>query len=192
MSASAIRGFEDLPWGTQPDQIEAKFGEVVERNDEVCEDEIATAALAEQGEDCLSLSVDHYFANGIDFSASFRFDSVLGGLRMIVLRSGLKSKNLTPRAVKRAFLECKQNYEKLSRQLTSEFGAPLPASGVTGQPEPTFTQAEYMAWNTPSTGVWMRKSSGFTDHWKRWRKADGCEIEVRFFSIPGTGPISVR
>jgi hypothetical protein len=25
---------------------------------------------------------------------------------------------------------------------------------------------------------------GYTDHWKRWRRADGCEIEVRYSALP--------
>ena len=187
-AAEAIKGFEDLPWGSRPEQIEEKFGEIAVREDEVCDDPVATANLAEQGEDCLTIVIDHYFANGIDFSASFRFDAQHGGLRMIVLKTGLKSKNLSPRAVRQVFLECRQTFDKLTRRLTTEFGLPNQTGDT--QPEPTFTKADFKAWTTEGTGVWMRNSYGYTDHWKRWRKGDGCEIELRFFSIPSAGPVS--
>ncbi|MET0216945.1 MAG: hypothetical protein ABW205_03335 [Burkholderiales bacterium] len=191
-SALADGGFEDIAWGSLPEEIEEKFAGNADPDDELCNDEAATAALAEQGEDCLLLRVDHYFANGIDFSATFRFDSERQGLRMVVLTSKLKSKNLNPGAVRRMLLECRNNYDKISRRLTGQFGSPLPSNDVVGQPEPTFTKADYKAWTTEGTGVWMRRSYGYTDHWKRWRKADGCEIELRYFSTPVPGPDLAR
>jgi hypothetical protein len=180
----AGHGFLDIPWGSLPDEIQEKLGAATERDEETCNDESAANELAREGEDCLFLRVDPYFVNGIDFAVTFRFDAGSQGLRMVTLRSTLKSKNLDPRFVKKMLSECRQNFERISRGITSEFGAPLPPRDLSGQPESKFTKAEFGAWARGETGVWLRRSYGYNDHWKRWRKADGCEIELRYFSTP--------
>ena len=45
--------------------------------------------------------------------------------------------------------------------------------GANLPPAQSALEADYKAWTTAGTGIWMRKSYGYTDHWKRWRKADG-------------------
>lgn len=180
----AGKGLQNLPWGSLPEEIEDRLGAVVERDEETCNDEAAVNALAQEGEDCVLLRIDRYFLNGIDFAVTFRFDSGSQGLRMVTLVSTLKSRNLDPRAVKRMLTECRQNSERIARGITSEFGPSLPSRELVGQPESKFTKADYAAWGKGDTGVWLRRSYGYTDHWKRWRKADGCEIELRYFSTP--------
>lgn len=191
MTPSALAGpvaagspWRDLRWGTLPDEIEEKFGAMAERDEEACSDEAASSALAEQGEDCVLLKIDRLFVNGTPFSVTFRFDAGSQGLRMVTQISTLKSKSLDPRAVRRMLSECRQGYDRIAQRINLEFGPPLPAASLGGQPEPTFTKADYAAWAKGDTGVWLRRSYGYTDHWKRWRKADGCEIELRYFSMP--------
>jgi hypothetical protein len=53
-----------------------------------------------------------------------------------------------------------------------------------GRPNAPFARGNYKAWEAGDTSVLLSRSFGYTDHWKRWRRADGCEVEVRYSAVP--------
>lgn len=189
-SKDASAGFQGIPWGAPADAIESKFGEAAERDDESCNDELSRQALAAEGHDCLVIRMERYVLDGVPFSASFRFDPESKGLEAVVLTSRLKSKNLDPRAVRKLQTECRQNYDRIARQLAAAFPSPILPHQVVEKPAAPFAQGNYHAWEAGSTNVLLRRSFGYTDHWKRWRRADGCEVEVRFAATPPEEGIS--
>jgi hypothetical protein len=183
-SSTRASGFQGIPWGAPPDAIEARFGEEAERDDESCNDQLSRRALAAEGHDCLVIRMERYVLDGVPFSASFRFDPLNKGLDAVVLTSGLKSKNLTPKAVKKVQAECQQNYDRMARQLAAEFPSAVLPHQVFERPATPFARGNYMAWEGSGTTVRLRRSFDYTDHWKRWRRADGCEVEVRYAALP--------
>lgn len=178
------QGFQGIPWGASADAIESKFGEVAELSDESCNDNLSRIALEEQNHDCSVVKVDQYFLDGVPFSASFRFDRRSKGLAAVVLTSSLKSKNLTPKGVRKVQAECQQMYERFSRQLAGAFPSSILPHQLFDRPSEPFTRANYRAWEAGETTVRLRWSYGYTDHWKRWRRADGCELEISYAVLP--------
>lgn len=178
------RGFRGIPWGAPPDAIESRFGEAVERDDESCNDALSRQALAAEGHDCFVMKMEGYVLDGVPFSASFRFDPHHKGLDAVVLTSRFKSKNLTPKTVKKVQAECRENYERMARQLAAEFPAAVLPHQVFEKPDAPFARGSYGAWEGGDTIVRLRRSFDYTDHWKRWRRADGCELEVRYAVLP--------
>lgn len=183
-SERVSRGFQGIPWGAPLDTIESKFGEAAERDDESCNDELSRQALAAEGHDCVVMKMERYVLDGIPFSASFRFDPLNKGLDAVVLTSSLKSRNLTPKAVKRVQAECRETYDRMQRRLSAEFPSAVLPHQVFEKPSAPFAQGSYRAWEAGDTIVRLRRSFDYTDHWKRWRRADGCELEVRYAALP--------
>jgi len=166
------------------DAIESKFGQTAERDDESCNDDLSRQALAKEGHDCFVINVESFVLDGVQFAASFRFDPLNKGLDAVVLTSSLKSKNLTPKAVKKVQAECRQTYDRIARQLSAEFPSTVLPHQVFEKPAAPFAKGSYQAWEAKDTIVRLRRSFAYTDHWKRWRRADGCEIEVRYAALP--------
>ena len=164
--------------------IEGKFGEAAERDDESCNDELSRQALAAEGHDCVVMKMERYVLDGVPFSASFRFDPLNKGLDAVVLTSSLKSRNLTPKAVRKVQAECRENYDRVARQLAAEFLSAVLPHQVFKKPAAPFAKGSYRAWEAGDTIVRLRRSFDYTDHWKRWRRADGCELEVRYAAVP--------
>ena len=177
-------GFGGIPWGASPEAIEEKFGDTAERDNDSCNDAFARQALAEQGHDCFTIKVDRYVLEGIPFAASFRFDPHSGGLGAVVLTSSLKSRNLNPKAVRKVQLECQQNYERLARQIAGTFPSPVLPHQARGKPAEPFTKGSYRAWEGEGTSVILSRSFDYSEHWKHWRRADGCAVEVRYAAVP--------
>ena len=178
------RGFQGIPWGAPVDAIEGKFGEAAERDDESCNDELSRRELAAEGHDCVVIRMERYVLDGVPFSASFRFEPLNKGLDAVVLTSSVKSKNLTPKAVRRVQAECRETYDRMSRQLSAEFPSAVLPHQVFEKPAAPFAKGNYRAWEAGDTIVRLRRSFDYTDHWKRWRRADGCELEVRYAALP--------
>ncbi len=183
-STQRQQGFQGIPWGAPADAIEGKFGEAAERDDESCNDDLSRQALAAEGHDCFVIKMERYVLDGVPFSASFRFDPQSKGLDAVVLTSNLKSKNLDPRAVRRVQTECRQSFDRIVRQLAAEFPASILPHQVFEKPAAPFAKADLRAWEADGTSVTVRRSFGYTDHWKRWRRAEGCEVEVRYAAVP--------
>lgn len=183
-SERAPRGFQGIPWGAPLDAIEGRFGEAAERDDESCNDELSRQALAAEGHDCFVLKMDRYVLDGVPFSASFRFDPHNKGLGAVVLTSSFKSRNLTPKAVKKVQAECRENYDRMARQLAAEFPLAVLPHQVFEKPAAPFAKGSYRAWEGGDTIVRLRRAYDYTDHWKRWRRADGCELELRYAALP--------
>lgn len=173
-------GFQGIPWGAPPDTVEARLGEAAERDEDGCNDEFSRQALAAEGHDCVVVAMDYYLLDGIPFSASFRFDPVHRGLDAVVLTSSLKSKNLAPKQVKKVQAECRDSYGRVARRLAFEYAAVVLPHQLFEKPAAPFAKGSYQAWEGAGTLVRLRRSFDYTDHWKRWRRADGCEIEVRY------------
>jgi hypothetical protein len=184
LSTPAPGGFRGLAWGAPADTVADTLGEDAERDEESCNDDLARSALAAEGHDCFVIRMDRYVFEGIPFSASFRFDPRDRGLGAVVLTSSLKSKNRDARAVRKMLGECRQSYDRLARQLAGNFPYPLLPHQVLHTPSAPFTKGSYQAWEGGDTEVRLRMLFGYTDHWKRWRRADGCEIEVRYSALP--------
>jgi hypothetical protein len=176
-------GFRGIPWGTPPEAIQAKFGEAAARDEESCNDEFSRQALAAEGHDCVVIAMDLYVLDGIPFSASFRFDPLSKGLDAVVLTSTLKSKNLMPRSVRKVQTECRDSYSRLTRLLATEFSTRVLPHQMYETPTAPFARGSYRAWEGGNTFVRLRRSYDYTDHWKHWRRADGCEIEVRYAAL---------
>lgn len=181
--ARTAAGFQGIPWGAPPDAVEAKLGEAAERDDDSCNDEFSRQALAAEGHDCVVVAIDYYLLDGIPFSASFRFDPVNKGLDAVVLTSSLKSKNLTPKQVRKVQTECRDGYGRVARRLATEYAAAVLPHQVFEKPAAPFAKGSHHAWEGADTLVRLRRSYDYTDHWKRWRRADGCEIEVRYAAL---------
>jgi hypothetical protein len=182
--AAESGGFGGIPWGASAETIEEKFGEAAERDTDSCGDQVARAALADEGYDCVVVNVERYVLDGIPFAASFRFDPHSKGLAGVILTSRLKSRNLDARAVKKMQSECRQSYEKVAKQLSQAFSSPVLPHQAVEKPAEPFTKGIYRAWETGDTAIRLRRSFGYTEHWRRWRRADGCEIEVRYAAVP--------
>ena len=183
-SAPAAQGFQGIPWGTPADAIEGRFGDAVERDDESCNDDLSRQALSAEGHDCLVIRMERLVLGGVPFSVSFRFDPRSKGLDTVVLTSSVKSRNLNPGAVKKVQAECRQNYDRIARQFAAEFPSSILPHQVFEKPAAPFAKGNYQAWEAGDTSVRLRRSFGYTDHWKRWRRADGCELEVRYAAVP--------
>ncbi len=181
-SQSAI-GFQGIPWGAAPAAVEAKLGELAERDEDSCNDEFSRQALAAEGHDCVVVEMDYYLLDGIPFTASFRFDPVNKGLDAVVLTSSVKSRNLTPKQVKKVQNECRDNYGRVTRRLAAEYATAVLPHQMFEKPAAPFAKGSYRAWEGADTLVRLRRSFDYTDHWKRWRRADGCEIEVRYAAV---------
>jgi hypothetical protein len=183
-STRVPHGFQGIPWGAPADVIEERFGETAERDEDSCSDDLSRQALAAEGHDCFVMRLEPFVMNGVPFSASFRFDPHSKGLDAVVLTSSLKSKNLTPKAVRKLQAECRQNYDRIASQFSAEFPSSLLPHQLFEKPSAPFAHANYRAWEGGDTSVRLRWSFSYTDHWKRWRRADGCEIEVRYAALP--------